>query len=108
MTHCPTPDETSPLPHETRRAVNLIVIAAVIRDAMRHNLTHWVQQFRTLSVQMVPVLLSLSSVPARVVNTGCAFRMNEQKFSSAIAWRLFTSVAIVRNLAMQYLVSVEA
>ena len=21
MTHCPTPDETSPLPHETRRAV---------------------------------------------------------------------------------------
>ena len=20
MTHCPTPDETSPLPHETRRA----------------------------------------------------------------------------------------
>ena len=30
--------------------VNIVVIAAVIRDAMGHNPTHWVQQFRTLAV----------------------------------------------------------
>ena len=32
------------------------------------------------------------SAPACAIGTGCAFSMNEQKFSSAIAWRLFTSV----------------
>ena len=74
------------------------MIAAVIRDAMRHNLTHSVQQFRTLSVQVLVVALLLSSASARASDTGCAVSMNEQNIQQRHRLKAVFFRAVVRDL----------